>query len=70
MLQKDLKPREYDEDRVQEAAEILLEAEDIKKDTVLMNAVEEFLKKKKNKITSLEELKDKANNFSNENKEK
>lgn len=68
-LEKKLKPREFDEDLVERSAEILLEAEDIRKDTVLMNAVEEFLKEKKRKITTIQQLKDKANNFANEEQE-
>lgn len=63
-----LDPEKYGEHRVEEAAETLLEAEEIKKDETLMKAVNKHLEAKKGKITDLTQLKEKANNFSS-NKE-
>lgn len=53
----------YDENKIKESAEILLEAEEIKKDEVLMGKIKEFWKDQKKKIKSLDDLKDFANNF-------
>lgn len=56
-------PEKYDENKISESAEILLEAEEIKKDEVLMKKIKEHLDKKKGKIESLRDLKDHANNY-------
>lgn len=58
--------QKYNDNMVEEAAETLLEAEEIKKDPLLMKAVQKHLDNKKEKITSLRDLKDKANNYSQE----
>lgn len=52
----------YAEHHIAECAEILLEAEEIKKDSKLMEQIKEHLDNKKKKITSLSQLKEKANN--------
>lgn len=59
-----LDPEKYDENKIKESAEILLEAEEIKKDEVLMKKIQEHLAKQKKKITSLKDLKAVAENFS------
>lgn len=53
----------YAEHHIEECAEILLEAEEIKKDAKLMEQIKEYLDRKKDKITSLSQLKEKANNL-------
>lgn len=53
----------YAENLVEEAAETLLKAEDIKKDSKLMEKIKAHLEEKKGKISSLKALKEKANNF-------
>lgn len=58
-----LDPEKYDENRVKECAETLLEAEEIKKDEVLMKKIQDHWDKQNGKIKSLQELKEKANNF-------
>lgn len=60
----------FEENRVKEAAETLLEAREIEKDPVLMKKVKEYLADKKDKIDSLDKLKEKANNFVNDSKKK
>lgn len=54
----------YEEEHIEECAEILMKAEEIKKDAKLMEKIQEHLKQKKDKITSLAQLKEKAQNFS------
>lgn len=67
MLKPDLlDPEKYSENQIEEAAETLLEAEEIKKDPVLMKNVKKFLEEKKTKITDLSQLREKANNFLND----
>jgi hypothetical protein len=53
----------YAENHIEECAECLMKAEDIQKDAKLMEKIQEYLSKKKDKISSLEALKEKANNF-------
>lgn len=60
---------EFDKNHVSEAADILLEAEEIKKDEVLMKAIKKHLEEKKGKITDLASLKEAANNFSSSKEE-
>lgn len=63
-----LDPEKYDENKVKESAEILLEAEEIKKDEVLMKKVQEYWDKQDGKIKNLKDLKDRANNYVNDKK--
>lgn len=60
---------EYDKNHIAECAECLMEAEEIKKDPVLMKAIEKHLADKKDKITSLSQLREKANNYSEDSKD-
>lgn len=60
-----LDPEKYDENKIKECAEILLEADEIRKDEVLMKKIKEHLDQKKKKISSLAELKEIASNYSN-----
>lgn len=53
----------YNENLVKEKADILMEAEEIKKDPVLMKKIKEHLDKSSKKIDSLKKLKDIANNY-------
>lgn len=62
-----LDPEMYDEHKVEECAETLLEAEEIKKDAVLMKKIKEHLAKKSKKIESLKDLKAVASNFTANN---
>jgi hypothetical protein len=55
----------YDENLIKESAECLLEAEEIKKDPVLMKNIKKFWEKEIGKIGSLSDLKLKASNASN-----
>lgn len=55
----------YDENKIEESAETLLEAEEIKKDEVLMKKIKEHLDKKKGKIQSLQDLKERASEVLN-----
>jgi len=64
-----LDPEKYDENKVKECAETLLEADEIKKDEVLMKKIKEYWDKQAGKIKSLKDLRDKANNFSANKKE-
>lgn len=59
----------FDENKVKESAEILLEAEEIKKDEVLMKNIKKYWEEQDGKIKSLKQLRDKANNFSSEQEE-
>jgi hypothetical protein len=54
----------YEEEQVEECAEVLMKAEEIKKDAKLMEKIKQHLEDKKKKITSIAQLKEKANNFS------
>jgi hypothetical protein len=63
-------PEKYDEHLVEENAEILLKADEIKKDGPMMERIHEFLDKKGKKIKSLRDLKDVANNFSSKKDKK
>ena len=54
----------YAEHEVEEAAETLLRADEIKKDAKLMEKINEHWDVKGKKIKSLQDLKDVANNFS------
>lgn len=56
-------PDKYEENHIEECAECLMKAEEIKKDSKLMEKIKDHLDKKKKQITSLRQLKDKANNF-------
>lgn len=70
MLKPDLFDSEkYGENEIEEAAETLLKAEEIKKDETLMKNVDKYLAAKKEKITSLSQLKEKAHNFVNKKDE-
>lgn len=60
-----LDPEKYDENKIKESADTLLEADEIKKDPVLMKKIQEYWDKQEGKIKSLRDLKDKANNFKN-----
>lgn len=53
----------YKEHEVEECAEVLLKAEEIKKDAKMMEKIKEHLDTKKKKITSLAALKERASNF-------
>lgn len=53
----------YNENLIKESADTLLEAEEIKKDKFLMDAIEKHWEKQDGKIKSLQDLKDKANNM-------
>ncbi len=59
----------YDEHKVKESADILLEAEEIKKDPVLMKNIKAHWEKSSEKIKSLKDLKEVANNFSDKKEE-
>lgn len=61
-----LDEEQYDQHKIEESAEILLESEEIKKDSKLMEKIKEFWDQKGKKIKSLRDLKDLANNFSND----
>ncbi len=56
-------PEKYDENKVKESAETLLEAEEIKKDEVLMKKIEQHWANQDGKIKSLKDLKEVASNF-------
>lgn len=62
-------PEKHDDHVVEEAAETLLKAKEIEADSKLMEKVHEFLDQKGKKITSLRQLRDIANNFSDDNEE-
>ncbi len=64
-----LDPDKYDAHQVSEAAEVLLEAEEIKKDPKLMEKVHQHWDEKGKKITSIKQLREISNNFSDLNKE-
>lgn len=55
-----LDPEKYDENKVKEAAETLLEADEIRADEVLMKNVAKYLEEHGNKIKNLSDLKDRA----------
>jgi hypothetical protein len=55
--------KEYDEHKLKESAECLMEAEEIKKDPLLMQKIKEYLAKQEKKIKSLKDLKEVSNNF-------
>lgn len=57
-------PEKYDEHMIKESAETLLEAEEIKKDPVLMNKIKQHWDNSNKKINSLKKLKEVASNFS------
>lgn len=59
-----LDPEKYDENKIKESAECLLEADEIKKDEVLMKKIQEFWDKQSTKIDSIKKLKEAASNFS------
>lgn len=65
-----LDPLKYDENKVKESAAILLEAEEIKKDAVLMKNIEKYWEDQEGKITSLKMLKEKANNYTSTREER
>lgn len=60
----------YDEHKVKESAEILLEAEEIKKDEVLMKKIKEHWDNSSKKIKSLKQLREVASNFGSDDAEK
>ncbi len=53
----------YNDNLIEEDAECLMRAEEIEKDPKRMELVQAYLEHKKNKITSLQDLKDLSNNF-------
>ena len=55
-----LDPVKYDENKVKEAAETLLEADEIRADEVLMKNVKKYLEEHGKKIKNLSDLKAKA----------
>jgi len=59
----------YDEHKVKESAEILLEAEEIKKDEVLMKKIKEHWDNSSKKIKSLKQLREVASNFGSDDAE-
>lgn len=65
-----LDPEKYDENKIKESAEIILEAEEIRKDEVLMKKIKEYWAAQDGKIKNLNDLKDKANNYVNDQKAK
>lgn len=54
----------YAENEIEENAETLMKAEEIEKDPKMMEKINLYLESKKKKITSLQDLKDLSNNFS------
>lgn len=59
----------YAEHEVEEAAETLMRAAEIKKDAKLMEKIKEHLDIKGKKIKNLQDLKDVANNFSKQDED-
>ncbi len=59
----------YAENLVEESAEILLKADEIRKDKKLMEQIHAHWDSKDKKIRSLRDLKDLANNFSDKDAE-
>lgn len=53
-------PEKYDENKVKESAETLLEAEEIKKDEELMKNIKKYWDEQDGKIKNLKDLKDAA----------
>lgn len=64
-----LDPEKYSENKVKESAETLLEAEEIKKDEVLMKAIDKYWESQDGKIKSIKDLKEVAANFSSKEKD-
>lgn len=58
-------PEKYDENKIKESAETLLEADEIKKDGVLMSKIQDYWDKQDDKISSLRDLKDASNEYTN-----
>lgn len=54
-------PEKYSEQFIKESAEILMEADEIKKDPILMKKVQLYWEQQKKKISSLADLKKAAN---------
>jgi hypothetical protein len=53
-----MEPKKFDKEELKRAADILMEAEEIKDDVMLMTAVQKYLKKNERAIKSIQDIKD------------